>query len=322
MNSRTPFSAIVLLLVALAASVWLSSKLAKARANQCVTATAGQKLVHAGLGKFLSHLDWMRLIQLRGSMDTVGPEKAELLARKYDQITNEDPMFADAYEEGALDLGWQDPEKSLALLDKAMGVSRLNDWKIPFMAGFICKTRLKNPNRAIAYIEGATKQPNCPGYVYRYLINLKSEVANGDPAKTLDLWVEYYDGGPQQMTTGLRRPKIATSVSSLVDSDRHMALTRISQISSKIIAEAQASMARETDAEKKKALQDQIDKVQKVINQVYGGIHICTKCFRPYSAGDNFCVFDGTKIVPYGVCPKDGTVVREAYCQKCGTKVN
>ncbi len=330
MNSRISFSSIVFLLAALAASIILSSKLAKARAVDCVTVAQGQSPMDGGLGKFISHINWMRLIQLRGTVDTMGGDKAAgLLAKKYNEITDHDPMFAAAYEEGALDLGWQNPQESLNLLDKAMRVSKLNDWKIPFMAGFIAKTRLKDPARAIAYVEESIKHPDCPGYVQRYLINLKSEVANGDPMVTLNLWTEYYEAGrapkdsiEPRMGRGVLRPRIAMRTNTLAEADRHMALTRISQLSSKIIADAQAAQATEKEPGRKKELQDKIDNVGKIVNQVYGGIHICSKCFRPFSAGDNFCVFDGTKLQPYGTCPKDGTVTRDAYCQKCGTKVN
>lgn len=338
MNSTTPVSAIVSLVAFLLASLFFGSQLQNLRAGECVKPPKGENILHAGLAKFISQLDWMRLIQLRGGMEESGGSKAQVLAKKYERITNLDPMFSAAYEEGALDLGWKDADgarEAIELLGKAMKVQRPKDWKldwkIPFMAGFICKMRLKDPAQAITFVEKAVQHPDCPGYVHRYLINLKSEVRDNNPSETLKLWVEYLNNGStvQQITVpavgipqAARRMRTGLGAGMAGDSDRHMALTQISRISEKIISTEQAALGAEKDPERKKAILARIEETQKTVNEVYGNTHICPKCFRPYNAGDSFCVFDAAPLKPYGVCPKDGTVTRGTYCQKCGGKAN
>ncbi|MBI4028735.1 MAG: zinc ribbon domain-containing protein [Verrucomicrobia bacterium] len=328
MNSKTPTSAVVFLVITLLASAHLANRVAELRKDQTVRAPQSRGLLSAGFSKFRSQIAWMRLIQLRGSMANVTKENAALLAGKYDRLTDLDPMFATAYEEGALDIGWQDPEASLRLLDKAQGVSQLRSWRIPFTAGFIAKTRLNNASRAVQYMEMASKQPDCPQYVHRFLINLKTALLSKeqDPVKILNLWVDYYLGGVGRAgvagAPGMGRAGASFAGQAGEDSGKKLALNHISRLSSNIIAQDQKNLLTERDSDAKKRLQDRIEEVQKILKQVYAGTHICQRCYRPYNAGDEFCVHDGNRVEPYGICPKDKAVVRGAYCHKCGTKAN
>ena len=318
MSPNTPKSAIVFLIISLALSVWLSGLIAKKRP---MPAKASQGIVRAGFNKILSQVAWMRLIQYRGSLSSITKEDARVLSEKYDHLTNLDPRFERAYEEGALELGWQSPEDSLHLLDKAQATGNTG-WRIPFLAGFIAKNRLNNPHLAIQYLEEAVKQPNHPSYVQRFLINLKVQSDDDkDPMKGLNLWVDYYFSGKGRFSGASGRMS-SMDISPELDTERSMALRQICGIAAKITDQAQKNLSSERDPDRKKALQNRIDQTEKIIRQIYAGKHICPQCFRPYSPGDEFCGHDGKKLVPYGICLKCKTVVHGAYCQKCGTKNN
>lgn len=325
MSSRTPITAIICLGVTLVASMKLSSEVSQRRAQQTIKAPEGQRLVRAGFNKFLSQIAWMRLIQLRGSMDKVDKVGAASLAKKYEHLTNLDPMFATAYEEGALDIGWENPTESIKLLNKAMEVDRLKSWKLPFTAGFLAKTQMNDVAASVKYLEIATKVSGCPSYVRRYLINLKSEMYANDPIRILNLWIDYYGGGPGRIGDLSNRGMSMGGMGGgggLSEQDRKFALSQISRLSSSIIADTQKVQATDKSPEGKIAAQGRMEQVQKLVKQVYAGSHICTFCYRPYNAGDKFCVYDGKPVDAFGICAKDGAVVHGAFCQKCGTKVN
>src|SRR5437773_1665556 len=98
MNSNTPKTAIIFLIITLVGSMILSVQVARERTPQIIRAPQHARLVRAGFNKFISQIAWMRLLQLRGSMDQVTKENAVTLANKYNSLTNLDPMFAKAYE--------------------------------------------------------------------------------------------------------------------------------------------------------------------------------------------------------------------------------
>jgi hypothetical protein len=302
--------------------IFLSNQLARHRASLIVRSPEDNTWVRAGFNKAMSHLAWMRLIQLRGGMDKVTPQRAEMLAEKYNKLTDMDPLFLRAYEEGALDIGWQNPEGSLKLLDKAMSMSQARSWKIPFTAGFLAKTRLNDSKRAIHYLDMAAHLPDSPAYVQRFAINLKTEAAGRDPVHALNLWVDYYTGGPGGLDGMGRHASFMPGPAGTDDSDRKAALTKISRLSAEIIESSQKQLQSERNPAARKALQERMEQTRKTTSLIYGAAHICPKCFRPYQAGDHFCPQDGVKVEAFNLCPRcQNTVGRGPYCQSCGFQV-
>jgi hypothetical protein len=335
MTSQVPKTAIVLLIVSLVASMALSTKVASRRSRYVVHPPRCMTLVRAGFNKMLSHIAWMRLIQYRGEMEKVTPDGARDLAKKFDHLTNLDPMFARAYEEGALNIEYTDADAALGLLDKAMEVEKMKNWKIPFTAAFIAKMRKKNDQKALEYINKAINMPDRPSFVKRYAINLEASLPGMDPLKVLNLWIDYYGAGNDRLGMGPNAPvppggaraPTAPPMGGVMpfqdDNDRHMVLSRISRLSADIISNAQKEMAAEQDPAKKKALQARIDKVGELVKVVYSGTHICSTCFRPYEPGDRFCKYDGKSVEEFGVCPKCRVPYGKAtFCPKCGMKIN
>jgi hypothetical protein len=321
MNVKTLKSTVLLLVLALIGSMFLSAHLARRRAPLIVRSPRDTPLVRTGFNKVMSHLAWMRLIQLRGGMDKVTPQQAEILAKKYESLTDMDPLFLQAYEQGALDIAWENPESALRLLDKAISMKQVRSWKLPFIAGFLVKTRLNDSQRAIHYLDMAARLPDRPSYVQRLAINAKTDATGHDPVRTLNLWVDYYTGGPGELGEMGRRGTFMSGPSGENDADRKIALTQISRLSSKIIESAQKQLQTERDPAAKKLLQERMDQTRKTTSLIYGNAHICPKCFRPYQAADRFCVYDGVKVDPFNVCSRcQGTVGRGTYCPMCGSQ--
>ncbi len=322
MNAQISKSTVLLLLLTLVSGIFLSNHLARRRASFIVRAPEDHAFVRAGFAKAMSHLAWMRLIQFRGSMDKVTPQRAKILAEKYEALTDMDPLFLRAYEEGALDIGWQNPEGSLKLLDKAMSMSQARSWKIPFTAGFLAKTRLNDSKRAIHYLDMAAHLPDSPSYVQRFAINLKTEAAGHDPVRALNLWVDYYTGGPGGLDGMGRRAAYMDGPAGTDDSNRKMTLTKISRLSAEIIESSQKQLRSERDPATRKALEERMEQTRKTTTLIYGNAHICPKCFRPYQPGDHFCPYDGVKVEAFNLCPRCQKIVgRGPYCQSCGFQV-
>lgn len=322
MNVQTSKSTVLLLVLALIGSMFLSAHLARRRAPLIVRSPRDTTWVRTGFNKAMSQLAWMRLIQLRGGMDKVTPQRAVILAQKYEALTDMDPLFLQAYEQGALDIAWENPESSLKLLDKAISMKQVRSWKLPFIAGFLAKTRLNDSQRAIHYLDMAARLPDRPAYVQRLAINAKTEAGGRDPVRALNLWVDYYTGGPGGLGEMGRRGSFMPGPTGENDADRKIALTQISRLSSQIIESTQKQLQTERDPAAQKTLQERMEQTRKTTALIYGNARICPKCFRPYQAGERFCVYDGVKVDPFNVCPRcQSTVGRGAFCPMCGTKL-
>ncbi len=314
MKTNLPKTAIVVLILALLGSVWLSRCAARDRSSIVQPA----RRTAAGFGKFMSQLSWIRLTQLRGAGSAQEKDVAAMLQRRFETITDLDPLFADAYEQGAMDIAHAAPEDALRLLDKALAVEKLRNWKIPVTAGFIAMRQLKSADRAAAYLEKAVRLPDCPSYAHRMLIYAKAQQVDNEPFAVLNLWTDYLGArertGPGELGA---MPFLAGAGEMRSGEDRERVLARVSELSQQVIADSQAQLAKESDPARKTELQTRIEQTQNIIGLVYGGQHICAKCFRKYAAGDRFCAHDGTEVAPYGVCPA-GHVMHGSFCHLCG----
>jgi hypothetical protein len=324
MKSNTPKLAVIVFLVALVAGAFLARQVARERRVQTV------RVRHplAGFNKFFSELSWIRLTQIRGRGQPMDQQQSVALLRKFEQITDLDPLFAQAYEQGAMDIAHTAPNDALTLLDKALAVDKLKGWRLPFTAGFIASWRLHDYPRAIGYLEQAARQADCPSHVRRMLINCKAQTAANNPAQVFDLWVDYYWGGAPDRHMGMPGKAGAPGMPRELEGAFHggrslgssddtaLVLSRISSMARDIISRAQADL-KAADAAHQPEIRARIDHVTQTIHAIYAQQHICPRCFRPYQAGDRFCVNDGAPLEPYGLC-RNGHVLRGSYCQNCG----
>jgi hypothetical protein len=150
---------------------------------------------YAGMDKFLSNISWMTLVQWE-AQNSGKPSEVQLQAlyRKLDSLTNLDPLFKDAYLDGALILAPAHHELAQQLLDKGMKLGLAGEWKLPFYAAMIEKMNGHgDAQRAEVYLDEAVKLPNAPPYVESLRMHWKVEQMN-DPQDAMDSWYQYLVG--------------------------------------------------------------------------------------------------------------------------------
>ena len=149
-----------------------------------------------GLGRWMSHINWMLLLQKRASISGKPDEAvATALHRRYDTTTDQDPFLVLAYEHGGVELATiGQPKSGLELLDKGIKVLGDTNWKLPSYAAQIvtqyCKDDADAENKAKAYLEQAKKVEGHPFYIESALVRIKSKDIKNDPVAMAKLWQE------------------------------------------------------------------------------------------------------------------------------------
>jgi hypothetical protein len=215
---------------------------------------------YAGMDKFLSNISWMTLIQWQADdMQSKSSDASEKLYQKLNALTNLDPLFADAYLDGALSLATSNPEQAVHLLDKAiaMGVSD-NNWKIPLYAGQIRLVNCKDPAKAVPYFEMAQRTVDVPDYVQSSVLHARCEQVADQPVAQMKIWYEYY--------TKLQGPDSA--------SRRAMAASQISEYADAATADLDKQLQAETDAAKRGNITKDRDDIAKMVKEVSNGTAI------------------------------------------------
>jgi hypothetical protein len=147
---------------------------------------------YAGMDKFISNVSWMTLVQWEGQ-GTGTPDEATLqsLYRKLDSLTNLDPLFKDAYLDGALVLAPAHPELAQELLDKGIKLGLGGEWKLSLYAALIEKRRPHgDAHKAQAYLDVARKLPDAPPYVGTLYVHWQVDEMN-DAQDAMDAWYNY-----------------------------------------------------------------------------------------------------------------------------------
>src|SRR5690349_5602166 len=110
---------LILLVVGLGVSVFASNSLYAWKGDLVPYTTRVPVQFYAGMDKFLSNVSWMTLVQWEAEASEGGmsAEKSERLYQRLNTLTNLDPLFVDAYIDGALTLAPQRPDYAVALLE-------------------------------------------------------------------------------------------------------------------------------------------------------------------------------------------------------------
>jgi hypothetical protein len=180
---------LVLLVVGLAVSCYASNSLYSWKSNMVPYSSRVPTQFYAGMDKFLSNVSWMTLVQWEAEASEGGmtPEKCERLYQRLNTLTDLDPLFLDAYIDGALTLAPQRPDHALALLQKAIDMGA-HGWKAPLQAGHICQRLTKDYPNAVRYMEMAAADPDAPSYVLTSLLMARCDAAENDPMTSINIW--------------------------------------------------------------------------------------------------------------------------------------
>jgi len=139
----------------------------------------------------VADLVWLRFIQYYGE-HKLSDRKFDMMHHILDILTTLDHRFEYAYSLGGLMLTHDAnrPDQARALMLKGM---RLNpdDWRIPFMYGFVHYVFLKEYNSAHTFFRLAGSKQNAPDIPKRWAaFTLHKKV--GDLDRSLALWTDLY----------------------------------------------------------------------------------------------------------------------------------
>jgi len=150
----------------------------------------------------LADFIWLRFIQYYGE-HRLTDAKFELMYKILDILTTLDSRFAFAYSLGGLMLTHdaQMPVAALKLLKKGM-YANPDEWRYPFMYGFINFVFLKKIPAAIAYFRVSAYKPTAPEMPKRwlgYLLKAKKH----DLKASLAIWIDLYNNtkNPEEKVT-------------------------------------------------------------------------------------------------------------------------
>ena len=200
MRQKSNSFVFIVVILGLIACSWVANMLYNWKAHLSPYEAKTKTQFYAGMDKFLSNISWMTLIQWWAD-DTRGmtAARADALYTKLDSLTNLDPLFADAYLDGALSIAPVKPDLAVKLLDKAMRMGLDKHWKIPFYAGQIHLTYSDSPGAAQPFLEIAGKDPNAPPFVKTSLIHARCREQGEEPVASMQIWYDYFKTiDPQQ----------------------------------------------------------------------------------------------------------------------------
>lgn len=184
----------LLVIVGLAACCWVANALYDRKASMTPYEAKTPTLFYAGFDKFLSNVSWMTLVQWQADGAPMSAPRADALYRKLNSLTNLDPLFANAYLDGALSLAPVKPDLSLKLLQKALRLGLDENWTVQFYAGLIQMNYLNNPLQAVPYLDAAAKLPDAPEYVQTMAIHARCRTIESDPLAALRTWHGFIKG--------------------------------------------------------------------------------------------------------------------------------
>lgn len=150
------------------------------------------KALSMGLYAPLADLVWLRFIQYYGE-HRMADAQFELMYHILDVLTTLDTRFAYAYTLGGLMLTHdaQRPDQARALLKKAM-VSDPDEWRFPYMYGFVHYVFLKEYAVAQTYFRISAQKPNAPDMPRRWAAFV-TYFKMGDLKASLTLWTDLYN---------------------------------------------------------------------------------------------------------------------------------
>jgi len=150
------------------------------------------RAVSMGFYAPLSDMVWLRFIQYYGE-HRMTDVRFDFLYHILDILTTLDHRFTYAYTLGALMLTHdaQRPDQARQLLKKGMHENP-DDWRLPFMYGFINYAFLADYPVACAYFNIASTKPNAPDMAQRWAAFV-TYFKLGDLQSALALWIDLYN---------------------------------------------------------------------------------------------------------------------------------
>ncbi|MGQ9844006.1 MAG: tetratricopeptide repeat protein, partial [Spirochaetota bacterium] len=140
----------------------------------------------------LADLVWLRFIQYYGE-HRMTDARFDLMYHILDILTTLDPYFVHAYTLGALMLTHDAnrPDQAKSLLKKGMRQD-YDEWRIPFIYGFIHYVFLRDYKTALSYFCLSSKSPRAPDMPKRWAGYIALKRLR-DTKTALALWIDMYN---------------------------------------------------------------------------------------------------------------------------------
>ncbi len=357
MGNKFPIISLLLFVVCFLAAIFVShDKIPQAREKMYQDVQPQLSRVYfpaMGFDKFYADTQWIQLIQEMANQEIKkGPKdgkkkeitdedikaekeerakRAKYFYKQFDFLTDLDPNNEMYYEHGALYLQNDLPDSAIKLLKKGNKLLKTPSWKYPFQQYFIIhdikgqrdeKKLAEYTDEMSALLKQAMDRSNAPAHVQKKWLRLEAK-KNGltdDDLGRLQLWANYY----KQKTHANMVSGEETTIQ-----DAYYQDGADSELLKQIITMAQ-DMAldnwkkqQKAQGDEKKKLEEEHKKISEVFFSIAPKGHYSPVSLRPYAAGDQFDVYTGTPVKPYGANPellKQGIVViyKGPYCQITG----
>jgi hypothetical protein len=284
-----------------------------------------QRLVPAaGFDAALADFIWMRTNLRRepkmkeGLSDeekkAVQKREAERHLEGYNSVVSLDPTFKKAYNFSILRIMTDLPDKAIALAEMAMEYCPESRKEFAEIAGYIASLIKKDDKQSLKYYEICVSGGPEKDYLGRRYLRTILRIEGIDP---------YDTSLPILAQRIFQYEKVNKSLQASMTGEGEDALVGLVASSGKswvqpiLMHDIQDFMSR---AHLENADKGLVVKIQEVYKSLAPSGHVCSRCYRPYEAGDHFCENCGFAVEAYGVCLRDGTVLRGHYCHVCGVK--
>ena len=308
------------MVVAFIAASFLSAKLNKEQLKFAPEKANLSGTPIAGFHKFASDVQWMRLVNYLGSLQTVDESNVKDVSARLQELIGLDPNLEKIYKDGALLISIADPQKTVEFLDTACKNEYLkNNWQIPFYAGYVMMHNAKpaNYDEAVRFFDMAMKRAGSDSgasYVVSSYFRAKAKsLAQKNPAfkgdERVALLQVLFDEWETNQKSGIEGSYGRESSYAQNLNDRII----------KALKDVKVASDDYTPTEAGKKLAD------KVINRIFDKAHICSNCTSTYDAGDKHCATCGNKVPVWGLCKVDTCKAKlkggnAPYCTVCGAK--
>ncbi len=269
----------------------------------------------AGFHKFASDVQWMRLVNYLGSLNTIDERNVKEVSAKLESLLALDNSNEVIYRDGVLAMSIADPQKTIEFLNKACKNEYLrNNWQIPFYAGYVMMHATKPPkyNEAAGFFLMALKRAGSDqgaSYVASSYLRAKARAeAKGGDERYAMLKVLYEEW---------KNSKGGTSDQIHLSGENGSLITNINARLIKAIRDIKVKSPDYTPSAEATVFAD------KLIREIFEKEHICHQCTAKYAPGEKFCSSCGAQLKVYGLCVTCKQPLSEGakYCAHCGTRV-
>ncbi len=344
---------IVVMIVAVIAASLISvhlmgmqAKISPEKADGAVNALSRTPL--GGFHKFASDVEWMRLINYLGSLESINQNNVKDVASKLEKLISYDPNLEKAYKDGVLLMSIEDSGKTIEFLKKACQNPHFsNNWEIPFYAGYVMMHNAKPAQyeEASKFFAEAMKRSSSDeraSYVVSSYFRAKAK-AMAEPMVVAEFNKIVKDRAAKKMKamTPDEERILRSELFSKFERETMLAVLfdYWKTMNSGVEGMSSENMNSNIDINNRliKAIKDVIVPsedykqptakgaalAKKVIDTVFEKAHICSNCTAPHKQGDKFCSSCGKSVNVWGLCKaancrKPLASENAAFCSSCG----